>query len=280
MANQFGGEWTEIKIRVFKKYLYAYMQIMKGKSWKLIYFDGFAGSGDIQTRKETEEVIEGTARHVLSFDEPRKFDFYYFVEKDIDNAQLLQRIINKEYPALTDKTVVAGGDDCNQKLKDMAGFLKSSKGKKYKGIAFIDPYGMQVKWDALDALKGLGVDLWILVPTGIGINRLLKKKEKSGQVWFETLGNFFGLESKEIEDRFYYEDPQMNLFGERKFKKIENAVEAAAILYQERLKTIFKHVSDPLPLRNSTNAVLFHFMAASNVPVAVKIANDIIKKEK
>ena len=131
-----------------------------------------------------------------------------------------------------------------------------------------------------DALKGLGVDLWILVPTGIGINRLLKKKEKSGQVWFETLGNFFGLESKEIEDRFYYEDPQMNLFGERKFKKIENAVEAAAILYQERLKTIFKHVSDPLPLRNSTNAVLFHFMAASNVPVAVKIANDIIKKEK
>jgi len=40
----------------------------------------------------------------------------------------------------------------------------------------------------------------------------------------------------------------MDLFGERKFKKIENAVEAAAKLYQERLKTIFKHVSDPLPL--------------------------------
>jgi len=247
---------------------------------QLIYFDGFAGSGDIQTQKETEEVIEGTARHVLSFDEPRNFDFYYFVEKDLDNAQLLQRIINKEFPALREKSVVAGGDDCNQKLKDMAGFLKSPKGKNYKAIAFIDPYGMQVKWDALDSLKGLGVDLWILVPTGIGINRLLKKKEKSGQVWFETLGNFFGLDPKEIEDRFYYKDPQMDLFGERKFKKIENAVEAAAKLYQERLKTIFKHVSDPLPLRNSTNAVLFHFMAASNVPVAVKIANDIIKKEK
>lgn len=105
---------------------------------------------------------------------------------------------------------------------------------------------MQVKWAALESLKSLGVDLWILVPTGIGINRLLKKKEKSGQVWFETLGSFFGLDRKEIEDRFYYEDPQMDLFGDRKFKKIENAVEAAANLYQERLKTIFKHVSDPL----------------------------------
>ena len=279
MANQFGGEWTEIKIRVFKKYLYAYMQIMKGKQWKLIYFDGFAGSGDIQTQRETEEVIEGAARHVLSFDEPRKFDFYYFVEKDLDNAQLLQRIINKEYPALVDKSEVAGGDDCNQKLMDMANFLQRPEGKNYKAIAFIDPYGMQVKWPALQTLKGLGVDLWILVPTGIGINRLLKKKEKSGQVWFETLGNFFGLDSKEIEDKFYYEDPQRDLFGGRKFKKIENAVEVAAKLYQERLKTIFKHVSDPLPLRNSTNAVLFHFMAASNAPVAVKIANDIIKRE-
>ncbi len=279
MANQFGGEWTEIKIRVFKKYLYAYMQIMKDKPWKLIYFDGFAGSGDIQTQKETKEVIQGTARHVLNFNNPREFDFYYFVEKDLDNAQLLQRIINKEFPALIDKSAVAGGDDCNKKLKDMAGFLKSTKGKNYKAIAFIDPYGMQVKWSALESLKSLGVDLWILVPTGIGINRLLKRKEKSGQIWFETLGDFFGLDPKEIEDKFYYKDPQMDLFDDRKFKKIENAVGVAANLYQERLKTIFKYVSDPLPLRNSMNAVLFHFMAASNVPVAVKIANDIINKE-
>ncbi len=279
MANQFGGEWTEAKIRVFKKYLYAYMQIMKGKPWKLLYFDGFAGSGDIQTQQETEELIEGTARHVLSLIEPREFDFYYFVEKDLDNAQLLQKIINNEFSELKDRSVVAGGEDCNKKLMDMANFLKSQKGKNYKAIAFIDPYGMQVKWSALESLKNLGVDLWILVPTGIGINRLLKKKEKSGQVWFDTLGEFFGLDPKEIEDKFYYEDPQIDLFGNRKFKKIENAVEIAASLYQERLNTIFKYVSKPLPLRNSRNAVLFHFISASNVPVAVKIANEIIKKE-
>ncbi len=279
MSNHFGGEWTEIKINVFKKYLKAYMQIMKGKPWKLIYFDGFAGSGDIHSKKETEKVIEGTARHVLNIKEPRAFDLFYFVEKNIDNASRLQRIINTDYPEKTEVAFVRGGEDCNVKLLDMGNFLRGFKGKNYKAIAFIDPYGMQVKWSSLESLKGLSLDLWILVPTGIGINRLLKNAEKSSLVWFETLGTFFGLDPKEIEEKFYYQDPQMDIFGEQRFKKIENAVEVAAKLYQERLKTIFKYVSEPLALRNSNNAVLFHFMSASNVQVAIKIANDILKKE-
>ena len=43
--NGFGGKWTHDKIEVFMKYLDAYMQIMKKHPyWKLLYFDGFAGS--------------------------------------------------------------------------------------------------------------------------------------------------------------------------------------------------------------------------------------------
>lgn len=278
MANQFGGEWTETKIRVFKKYLLAYMQIMKSKSWKLIYFDGFAGSGDIQTNNE-KEIIEGIARHVLSFNEPREFDLYYFVEKNVTNAQYLQAIVSAEYPNKVSKTFVRPGEDCNKKLVDMANFLRQPKGKNYKAIAFLDPYGMQVKWSSIEALKGLGVDLWILVPTGIGINRLLTTKEKSPQMWFNILGDFFGLDSKNIEDRFYYQDPQLTMFGDTRFLKVENAIEKACELYQERMQTVFKYVSTPLPLKNRTNSILFHFIAASNSPVAVKIANEIIKQE-
>ena len=44
-------------------------------------------------------------------------------------------------------------------------------------LCFIDPYGMDLKWSSIEVLKGLGIDLWILVPTGIGVNRLLKKME-------------------------------------------------------------------------------------------------------
>ena len=49
--NQFGGDWTKIKIEILVEYAKAYLDIMnvyaKRYNWKLLYFDGFAGSGEI-----------------------------------------------------------------------------------------------------------------------------------------------------------------------------------------------------------------------------------------
>ena len=46
---QWGGSWTEEKLDAFTKYVNAYLTIMNKNrdryGWKLIYFDGFAGSG-------------------------------------------------------------------------------------------------------------------------------------------------------------------------------------------------------------------------------------------
>lgn len=44
-----GGSWTEDKLDTFEKYVNAYLTIMNAYrdkyNWKLVYFDGFAGSG-------------------------------------------------------------------------------------------------------------------------------------------------------------------------------------------------------------------------------------------
>lgn len=46
--NEFGGNWTKIKIEILVKYAKAYLTIMKSRTFfKLLYFDGFAGSGEI-----------------------------------------------------------------------------------------------------------------------------------------------------------------------------------------------------------------------------------------
>jgi three-Cys-motif partner protein len=46
--NKFGGNWTEQKIEIVVNYAKAYLTIMnKNKQFKTLYFDGFAGSGDI-----------------------------------------------------------------------------------------------------------------------------------------------------------------------------------------------------------------------------------------
>jgi hypothetical protein len=41
--------------------------------------------------------------------------------------------------------------------------------------------------------------------------------------------------------------------------------------------TVFKYVSDPFVMRNRKNAIMYHFMMATNNPAALRITNDIIK---
>jgi hypothetical protein len=105
----------------------------------------------------------------------------------------------------------------------------------------------------------------------------LGRKKVSPENWFKSLGSFFGVSPDDIKERFYKPSQQLNIFGETELKKIDRAAEEAAQLYKERLNTVFKYVSNPFEMRNSKNAIIFHFFMASNVEVAMKIANDIVK---
>lgn len=274
--NDFGGKWTREKIEVFMKYLNAYMQIMKKHTyWRLLYFDGFAGSGKIQSKDDEFDLLEGVATRVLGLKVPRAFDFFYFVDKDQNNAASLKKTINENFPDVDN--VYVSASDCNEKILGLSKFLHRTENKDFHGIVFIDPYGMQVKWESIESLRGLNVDLWILVPTGTAINRMLKCKNHSQETWFISLGKFFGISAESIKERFYRNSNQLNLFGDVEVEKISNAVQEAAKLYRERLNTVFKFVSEPLEMKNSKNAIIFHFFMASNVEVATKIASDIVK---
>lgn len=85
MDNKFGGNWTEQKIEILETYIKQFLKVFKNKPHeKLLYFDGFAGSGSIEveaTEMDTK-IIEGAAIKILKIDEPRSFDMYYFVEKN------------------------------------------------------------------------------------------------------------------------------------------------------------------------------------------------------
>jgi three-Cys-motif partner protein len=271
--NQFGGSWTEAKMEIVVSYAKAYLTIMDKQSWaKTMYFDGFAGSGIIET-DESEDVKKGTALRILDILEPSPFDLYYFVELDEMHKQELEKRIQENYFGRNAHVVSA---DCNEKMARMAGFLNSNK--NYRALVFIDPYGMSVNWSSIETLKGLGVDLWILVPTGIGIGRLLKNDGNISEAWFLKLEKFLGLSQEEIKNHFYKKKEQTTLFGvETIIEKEKNTVHKAGELYKERLNTIFKFVSEPFVMKNSTNSIMYHFMMATNNPTALKIANEVIK---
>lgn len=157
--NQFGGSWTEAKMGIIVSYARAYLVIMNKQPWaKTLYFDGFAGSGLIDSGGKND-LKKGTALRILDITKPRPFDIYYFVELNDEYKKELEKNINKNYFG---KNIHVVKEDCNKKLVDMASFLKQYT--NYRALVFIDPYGMTINWRSIESLKSLGVDLWILVP--------------------------------------------------------------------------------------------------------------------
>ena len=64
--DTWGGPWTGLKLAILEKYLDAFTTALKGKGFKLIYIDAFAGTGVISHRtqpgeEDAREFIEGSA---------------------------------------------------------------------------------------------------------------------------------------------------------------------------------------------------------------------------
>lgn len=131
--------------------------------------------------------------------------------------------------------------DANKALESFSKWMKAKKGRK--ALALLDPFGMQINWSSIQALEGLDIDLWILIPTGVIVNRLLRRDyvEEKGLLHPERLKSFFGLTEEEIKKAFYTEVKEESLFGEENVRSIKLAdpIQRIAELYVQQLKKVF-----------------------------------------
>lgn len=284
-SDEWGGIWTDKKLDAFSKYVWSYLSIMKNYPfWKTIYFDGFAGTGSRKKQKselftqlkltdEDERVYKSSAERVLSIKDDLEFSFYYFIDTNKKAIKKLELKL-KSSPSSEGKTLVFREGDSNKWLLELAATLKTGK---YAALVFLDPFGMQINWNSIENLKGTRSDIWILVPTGVIVNRLLDKK---GELKFlAKLESFFGLNENQIREEFYETEVQETLFGKTEItRKVLKPIEKIANLYLKRLNTIWDYtIEKPLRLDNNHGFPIFHFAFASNNKTAVKIANQIIK---
>jgi len=294
--KMWGGRWTEEKLCAFEKYVHAYLTIMNNNrdkfGWKLLYFDGFAGSGsrggegsqeksplmeDLfdahYISQEELDTYKGSAERVLNID-LRGFDYYYFIDKDKKATARLDALLS---PYKESHVIECRADDANNQLRLLSDGLR--RNKKLKSLVLLDPFGMQVEWSSIEMLKGSSTDLFILIPSGVIINRLLYRNGASPH--YGKLSSFFGLSEAEIKERFYEHRTTQTLFGDTEIvEKVKNPIQKIYDLYRERLGTIFRYVTeDPLVLYNNHNLPIFHFACASNNETAVKIAGEIIKNQ-
>ena len=279
--SRWGGQWTEDKLDTFAKYVNAYLTIMNNNrytyNWKLIYFDGFAGSGSrYEETNSTSELLldlfdgdaingdeinlyQGAAERILSI-EQEGFDYYYFIDKDKSSINKLKDKLIGNYTKngkLEFRCSVA-----NDEVIRMSKALKSDS--KFRAMVLLDPFGMQVSWDRIASLANTHTDLWILIPTGVIVNRLLDRKGELKHI--ETLSSFFGLGEDEIKSFFYKRRVVNTLFGEEEIvTKVSQPIKRIAELYIKRLKTIFAYVTEePLVMYNTRKTPIFHFAFASN----------------
>jgi three-Cys-motif partner protein len=286
--GDWGGPWTEKKLDAFSKYVWSYLTILtKQKQWQTIYFDGFAGSGErkkanaeaeeiyrqLSFTEAEENVYKGAAERVLSLPDELLFDFHYFIDANKESLEKLKSKL-ETLPNADKTTLIFKDGDCNKWLLELSKALKT---KKYAALVLLDPFGMQINWSSISNLKGTRSDIWILVPTGMIINRLLYRSGKLEHV--DKLQSFFGLSEEEIMKEFYKTEVAQTLFGgeEEILTKVVNPIGHIMNLYIRQLKTIWKYVTEePLRLNNKSGRPLFHLVFASNNANALKIAKQII----
>jgi len=217
--------------------------------------------------------MDGSAKIALEV-EP-SFEKFIFVEKDPKRCRELEKI-QKEHPK-KDKIIIRNLEANEYLLK-----LCQSNWTKHRAVLFLDPFGLQVKWDTLKAIaRTKAFDVWILFPLGSGVSRLLRKDGQIHPNHKKILDNLFG--SSDWFDEFYKFEAEPDLFGEHSVSVRKIDLNGIGEYFAKRLKEIFPGVAHPLPLRNSRNNPIFLFCFAAGNPNAekhaVKIANDIIFKE-
>ncbi|MEM9924179.1 MAG: three-Cys-motif partner protein TcmP [Cyanobacteria bacterium P01_D01_bin.50] len=153
--QEFGGNWTEEKLNRIRKYLPAYVHVLKNKGLKYFYIDAFAGTGyrelkdtesqeaESQTllfpelvEQETQKFIDGSARIALQT-EPR-FNKYIFIEKDSNKIAELKKL-KEEFPDKSQDIKIIN-DDANSYLMELCHEDWQSK----RAVLFLDPFGMQI----------------------------------------------------------------------------------------------------------------------------------------
>jgi len=283
----FGGDWTERTLPVLRRYLSAYRTAMKNQPYDLLYVDAFAGTGYRTLRddtsvdmplfresadEESQALLEGSAAIALQTKPP--FDEYVFVEVNADRCQKLESL-KDEFPTLADRITVVNAD-CNQ---FMHSFCKEMDRHRTRAVVFLDPFGMQIEWDAVEAVASTkAIDLWMLFPLG-AVMRLLRKDGHISEECRRRLDTLFGCSDWYKE--FYERTERRTLDGH-----VETVVRRSADIndveqyYLHKMDGVFPYVLDnPRILRNSRGSPLFLLCFAVSNPSdnAIEIGRRLAK---
>lgn len=274
------GPWAQEKLTYLKSYLNAYTQVLLKQKWckGTYYFDAFAGAGEAKLRKpenrkeqsniilptiveedaDFTEYIQGSPRVSLEIKHP--FSHYFFVENKPDHIEKLKQL-KDEYATKREITICPG-----EATKHVNTFITSvNDWGKYRAVAFLDPFGMQVPWTTICAIaQKKSIEIILNLPIGTTIQRLIKRERaKMSKKDMERLTSYFG--SEEWEQKVYnYDGPKQTSFlnDNESILKNDDAAERLVEWYKSRLAKLFGFTAGPKLIKNTQGAHLYYLIWA------------------
>ncbi|MBI2856973.1 MAG: three-Cys-motif partner protein TcmP [Chloroflexi bacterium] len=242
------GDWTLDKLKILSQYLPGYLGATT-KALERIYIDAFAGPGQAFLR-DSEKLVPGSPLIAL---EARalngtRFDRLFFIEKDYTACEELRAIL-LERDSDHRATVING--DSNAELPRLLKTLS----RKSPIFVFVDPVGIDPRWETVTALAGWRTELLINFPLGMAMKRNYSS---------DKIGAYFGTQEA-------YRIWEHGGSGRTR---------ALLDLYKSRLGGLGYPfaVSDDRLVKTEGNQALYYLMFVSKVDVAKTIMTWVFRQ--
>lgn len=262
------GPWSEIKLEILRAYAAPYSQILTRNRFHHGYIDAFAGPG-LHVRKGDKEEVLGSPLVALGVKPP--FDEYHFIDLDGEKVDFLRRQVGNR------RNVTFYNADSNNVLIDSI-LPRFTYTKRTRALCVLDPYKLTLHWNVVCAAgESCAVEVFINFPV-MHMNRNCKKEHISEILPGElhAMDLFWG--DRSWHATMFRPSDQRNLFGDEELDKTDNPDLVDAYCARLRAMAGFGFVADPLPMRNSKNAIVYYLIFAGPNETGWKIVQDIYRK--
>jgi len=261
------GPWSETKLEILKDYATSYMTVLAQQKIirRVVYIDACAGAG-VHVSKQSGKMVPGSPTNALNVRPP--FDEFHFVDLDRSRAGELENQVEGRPNAHVYH------DDCNDVL--LKKIFPRCRFQDYaRGLCLIDPYKLAINWNVLataGSMKSIEVFYNFMIMDA-NMNMFLREPNDARPAEIERINAVWGDDSWR---RAVYRKGR-SLFGEIEEKRNNEAIAEA---FRKRLEEVagFKYVPEPVPMRNSTGAVVYYLYFASPNKTGATIVEHIFRK--
>lgn len=262
------GPWSEIKLDILRDYAAPYSTILKSHGFRHGYIDAFSGPG-LHLRKTDGDEVLGSPLVALGVKPP--FDEYHFIDLDGEKVDFLRGQVGRR------PDVTFYNADSNRVMLESV-LPRFTYARRTRALCVLDPYALTLDWEVVRvAGSNRAVEVFINFPIH-HMNRNCKQEDTSAILpgELEVMDRFWG--DRSWHSAMFRPSAQTNLFGDEEMDKTENRDLVNA--YCQRLHEIagFGFVADPLPMRNSRNAIVYYLIFAGPNKTGWKIVQDIYRK--